>query len=89
MLSIFYGRWHNLVIKSLELNAGVGIVFTAGEKYFENSIVNCATLRIPSEYLAIDGMLHAYQGIVSPQEMVLHIKTYQTALSHTLILFAS
>ena len=63
--------------------------FYSWQKYFENSIVNCATLRIPSEYLAIDGMLHAYQGIVSPQEMVLHIKTYQTALSHTLILFAS
>ena len=80
----FYARCHSLMIKLRELNAGMEIAFVSADQCYETSIVNCTTLRIPLEYLVIGRTLHAYQGIVIPQEMVLHIKAYQTALSHTL-----
>ena len=38
--------------------------FTALRKIFESFNVNCVTLRIPSEYLAIDKTLYAYRGRV-------------------------
>ena len=37
---------------------------TALRKISESCNVNCATLRIPSEYLAIDETLYAYRGMV-------------------------
>lgn len=79
----FYARCYSLVIKLRELNAGMEIAFVSADQCYETSIVNCTTLRIPLEYLVIGRTLHAYQGIVIPQES-LHIKAYQTALSHTL-----
>ena len=39
-------------------------LFTALRNIFESFNVNCATLRIPSEYLAIDEILDAYRGLV-------------------------
>ena len=38
--------------------------FTALRKIFESFNVNCTTLRIPSEYLAIDKIFYAYRGMV-------------------------
>ena len=38
--------------------------FTALKTFFESFNVNCATVRIPSEYLAIDDTLYAYRGMV-------------------------
>ena len=38
--------------------------FTALRKIFESFNVNCTTLCIPSEYLAIDETLYAYRGMV-------------------------
>ena len=38
--------------------------FTALRKIFESFNVNCTTLSIPSEYLAIDETLYAYRGMV-------------------------
>ena len=38
--------------------------FTVLRKIFESFNVNCTTLRIPSEYLAIDETLYAYRGMV-------------------------
>ena len=38
--------------------------FTALRKIFESFDVNCATLRIPSEYLSIDEILYGYRGMV-------------------------
>ena len=38
--------------------------FTALRKIFENFNVNCTTLSIPSEYLAIDETLYPYRGMV-------------------------
>ena len=38
--------------------------FTALRKIFESFSINCATLRIPSEYLAIDETLYAYWYVV-------------------------
>ena len=38
--------------------------FTAPTKIFESFSDNCTTLRIPSEYLAIDEKLYTYRGMV-------------------------
>ena len=38
--------------------------FTALRKIFESFNVNCTTLRIPSEYFAIDKTLYGYRGMV-------------------------
>ena len=38
--------------------------FTVLRKIFESFNVNCATLRIPWQYLPIDETLYAYRGMV-------------------------